>query len=456
MAYYQRRYRPRYRRRHFIPHYRRRFHRRRRWYHPRRRRYHRRARTEVLREYRPKKQKWITVYGWEILGIAGTAWFWTNDKKLEQRQNIKNNQQVQHLSALGINTNNAAPNFSNPNDTKCEFKDFCGGYGQATMSLGGLAQRAQLGMARFSETFEDYTWIKFIGAKFRLVPATEVDWLFRLNNRAPFKIQAESDAEKKWNHPANLLLHRGTAIVESIKRSKCCRWKTIKYHPPTEFEGWYDIGTFVKFPLVQYMWTTISLSNPMGIAPYSQIKNTLQENDGQIVNKWWKDGCKDSRSNMHRPTWFDRETYDGPFLKHTENKWWDTIWPTDTNKPKHSPFCPPVFTTTQQNTIWCLYKFWFKVGGTTIENRIPLYPLHEIEAPKTTCPNTCEACIKEGDLDSSGILKDSSLRRIVGDDHQNRRRLLEKFRRKLTRVLKKARGSKSVHWGGTQTRYFSK
>ncbi|AYP28856.1 MAG: ORF1 protein [Anelloviridae sp.] len=430
MGYYTPRqsYGRRYRRRNFIPHFQRRHHFRRRRYYPRRRRYrHRRRSTEVLREHKPRKQKWITVYGWEILGVCGTTWFWTDQGKLEYRQNIKNNQPVSHLSELGILTTNAKPNFTG--GEKCEFKHFCGGHGQATITLAGLAERARLGMARFSENFEGYTWIKFLGAKFQLVPANEVDYLFKLNNRAPYKTDPEKAAETKWNHPANLLLHRGVRVVESIQRSKCCKWKTIKYKPPTEFEGWYDIDNFASFQLLQYMWTTISLTNPMGIAPYAQT-GLPNEDTGQIVNKWWKEGCTDKSSNLHIPQWIDRVTYDSAFLTKNENKWWNNIF-SDTGKPKHSPFCPPVFTTTHPNTLWCRYKFWFKVGGSTIQNYLPLYPIQEIGPPPSTCSTSCTACIKEGDLDPDGILTESSYRRITEPHHQSRRRLLEKFKRKL-------------------------
>lgn len=438
------------RRRNFFPKSHRRQHFRRRRYYPRRRFWHRRS-TEVLREHRPRKQKHITVYGWEILGHCGTTWFWTDKQQLQYRQNIKNNQQVSHLADLGILTSNAKPNFPHTQKTKCEFKSFCGGYGQATITMSGLAERARLGMARFSETFEGYTWIKFLGASFQLVPAEEVDYVFKLNNRAPYKTDEEKKAETKWNHPANLLLHRGVRVVESIKRSKCCKWKRIRYKPPTEFEGWYDIENFVTFQLVQYMWSTISLNNPLGIPPYG--KGTLDKSSGAIHNDWWNDGCKDPNSNLPIPIWMDRETYDTAFLTNDNTKWWDNVF--GTNKPKHSPFCPPIFTTTHPNTLWCRYKFWFKVGGTTLQNFLPLYPVQEIGPPPSKCASTCEACIKEGDLDSSGLLTESSLRRITGTDHSRRRRLLEKLRRTLHRVLKKRRGSKSVHWGKRQTRYFS-
>ncbi|AYP28832.1 MAG: ORF1 protein [Anelloviridae sp.] len=456
MGYYQARpgygYRRRRRYQFHYPHRRVHFRRRRRRYYPRRRRYHHRRRTEVLREHKPRKQKHITVFGWEILGIAGTTFFWDAENKLKSAQNIKNNQEVGHLSKLGISPNNAKPNFNPDNqNTQCQFKDFCGGFGQASISLAGLASRARYGMARFSETMEDYPWIKFKGAKFQLVPCEQVDYLFRLNNRAPYKTSYEVTAESKWNHPANLLLHGGTRVVESIYRSKCCKWKTIRYRPPPEFEGWYDVGTFASFNLVQYMWTTVSLNNPMGIAPYQRGTTNLDESKGQIHNQWWKDGCVDPHSNIKNPIWYDRKEYDKQFVQDTKS-WWDVIW--DTNKkPKHSPFCPPVFTTNNQNVIWCRYKFWFTVGGGTIENRIPAYPLYEIDPPKT-CPGTCQACIKEGDLDSDGLLTESSLRRITGTHHPSRRELLAKLCKKLRRVLQKRR-AKSVTWGKKQTRYFS-
>ncbi|AYP28793.1 MAG: ORF1 protein [Anelloviridae sp.] len=434
---YRRRPYRRYRRRNQLYHPRKHFWRRRRW-HPYRRR---RRTTEVLREHRPRKQKWITVRGWEILGICGSTWFFNTQGQLVIKQNIKNTLPVVYLNNLGINNANSIPQGNN-----CKFKDFCGGYGNATFTLSGLAERARLGMCKFSETFEGYTWIKFIGATFTLVPAPEVDYLFKLVNRAPFGTEEETKAETKWTHPGNLLLQQGTRIVESNKRRHCCKWPRIRYRPPPAYEGWYSIDQFCKFALVKYMWTTVSLNNPMGIPPYKD--NTSSEDNGPLTNKWWQDGCKDKNTNLYAPIWIDRENYNREFNSDGGNSWKDWII-TDNKKPKHSPFCPPVFTTEYQNTLWIMYKFWFKVGGTTLQNFYPIYPVQEIGPPPKK-QNPCPSCIQPGDLEENGLLTDTAYERITGTG-ELKQELLRKLTRKLRQLQKKR--PKTVRFG-PKTEYY--
>lgn len=301
-------------------------------------------------------------------------------------------------------------------------------------------------MAKFSETFEGYTWIKFVGASFTLVPTMEVDYVFKLVNRAPFGTDEETKAEIKWTHPGNLLLQQGVRIVESNKRRHCCKWPRIKFKPPPTFEGWYSIDQFAKFSLVKYMWSTVSLNNPMGIAPY--VTDSNSEDNGPIVNKWWQDGCKDKTNNLYSPTWIDRENYNKGFNSAT-GTWRDWVFPTGSDKPKHSPFCPPVFTTEYQNTLWFMYKFWFKVGGTTLQNFYPIYPVQEMGPPPKK--NPCPACIRPGDLEESGLLTDRAYERITGIT-ELKQKLLRKLRIQLRNLQKKR--TKTVHFGGTEAKYY--
>lgn len=445
--FYQRR--PRYtRRRYHRPQFRyRRYYRRR--YYPRRRRRHfhwrKWRRTEVLREHRPRKTKWITVTGWEIMGHVGSALSWVKsgqDYSLHVRRNIKNTVKVDHLSKMGITNDNKAQGAS-----ACDFKDFCGGYGEAQFTLAGLVQRSRACMARFSESLGGYDWIKFIGGSVTLPPSHEVNYLFRWDNHRGGN-DKEREIENVWNHPANMLLFPMTVIVESIERTKCCKWRRIKFKPPPAFEGWWDKDVFATFILGGYQWTTIDLDNPLGLAPYTQNVQTLTT---QYKNEWFK-------KKGPCPEWIDRSKYNKDFNESNTiaTSWLDWVWGSLTTDkvPKYSPFCPPVYPTQNPQTLWFKYKFHFKVGGANLENRFEEYPIHEVNQPPQTCPTSCSACINPEDLDSDGLLTERAYRRITEPDNQSR--ILHQIRHYLRRYIrrKQREQQKHVSWGRKQTRYF--
>lgn len=443
------------RRRHkfYKPRYRRRW--RRRWHWGRRHSRRRWRKTEVVYEHRPRKRKRIVCTGWEILGVVGSHLIFTYDKDgnptVTTTRNTKNNKQVTWQKDAGFVTSN---NTFTPG--RCTFASFIGGYGQGTFTLGGLCLRASLGMARFSDSFEGYDWVKYLGGSYQLVPNAEVDWLFRWDNHKNVGYDAsgrdESKDEGKWNHPANLLLYPFVSIVESIKRSKCCKWKHRRFRPNPLWEGWWDKDRFATYVLGGYMWTTIDLDNPMGLAPYA--RDTGTESSAPLRNDWWPSNYP-SQTQGKCPTWINRQEWDKGFLEdNQDNRFRNITWPLSGDKrPRYGPFCPPVLQTDRPQTLWFRYKFVFQFGGTNIENYFPRYPVSEVRDPPKTCPSGCQSCIGEGDLNSNGILTDDAYERITGADKHGRMER-ESAKTRLLQLIAKQLKKKRVKWGNVETRYY--
>ncbi|WP_294191804.1 hypothetical protein, partial [Pseudomonas sp.] len=353
------------------------------------------------------------------------------------RRNIKNNQKVEYLSKL---LNDSA------NISDCEFKHFCGGYGNASFTLDGLVQRNLLGMNRFSDQINKRHWIKFLGGGVRFPPNDEIDFLFRISLHRP-RNDPDRSHKDLWNHPAHLLNLPGTVIIESIKRTKCCKWRHLNFRPPSEFEGWYDLGTFSKFTLMSYYWTTIEMSNPMGIAPYTVDFN---ENNAPLTNRWWG-----SSNSARACPWINRKAWDQQFLSSYENSWLQQLIDAVTDhqrRPNYSPFCPAVYRSNSPQSLWFLYYFKFQIGGLNIDQKFQNWPIVEY----TTPPVRAAAEIRRGELDESGWLRDDAFARIIGagdEDGVARTAVLTEQQRKLYKLLYAKYGpQRRVRWGWKRTR----
>nr|BDU80027.1 ORF1 [Raccoon dog Torque teno virus 1] len=393
----------------------------------------------------PRRKRLIVVTGWEILGVLGSVIQWVTtsggQESMQVRRNIKTDWTPSYLYKLFQGDNATIKN-------DVQFKDFCGGYGTGAVTLEGLILRNLLGMNRFSDSLTQFHWIRFIKGHIQLVPNDEIDWLFRVELHRPGK-PTDVDAKHKWNHPAVLINLPGTKIVESIKRSKCCRWKHIKFTPPTHFEGWYDLDNFSKYPLFSYMWTSIDLSNPMGMAPYT--KDVTNDTNAPLVNKWWGK----SGDSLKCP-WIDRKTYNDKFINDAGNSWLEWLLTSaNDKKPKYSPFNPPVFPTTRSQTLWFRYKLYFQIGGLNINTRFQGYPVAEYESPPPAIDLENSAEIQEEDLDESGQLREEAFRRIA-ESHLDQvlPRELRAFYTKLEKQLHSKIERKKVRWGIKQTRRF--
>lgn len=353
------------------------------------------------------------------------------------------------------NISGYSPHYKHPPDCKSPiYWDFCGGFGFAKFTLEGLILRNMLGFNRFSEDIKGYSWVKFLGYKFELIPAVDIDYLFRIEpHRA-----TEGDYETDLLHPANLLNMPFVTWVKSIKRSKCCRPIVKRRRPPVDIHDWFDIQVFRNITLTSYQWTAFDSNNPMGKNPdITTQKGTY---------KWWDDSWmreikgKDNNKapqlslNMNL-TWWNRGTYDQSFVKTItkqtrtgKQSWWDWVFTPQPNSTavggKTTPFLPPIMPSEHINTFWFRYKFTFKFGGATISRNNIQWPIHEADDTTRQCAknsDTCPICIKEGDLDEHGILTERAYQRITRSPERKKRKLVAELAKSLLK-----RNRKRVRW----------
>nr|UZV41788.1 MAG: ORF1 [Anelloviridae sp.] len=293
---------------------------------------------------------------------------------------------------------------------EAKFWDFVGGWGHAEFTFRTLLIRAILGFARFSDSTRGFPFIRFLGYQMQLIRAPEISYLFR-----PEGHRGKQDYEDVLQHPAHFINLPFVKIVESIIRSKCCKHPWIKRRAdPSIFGGWHDITDFQNVRLTGYQWTTIDMDNPLGKNP-QMGRNT----ESPIINNWMGES-KDQQMSTYCPSWLNIEKFDEDFVKYINRQitgnaqdFWDWILPQTGVKPKMGPFKQSLINTSSPNTLWFRYRFFFQLGGAGIGRLPPEYPIREADTCEP-CKKTCEACIKEGDLDRWGLLKKAAFNRITG------------------------------------------
>nr|ASH99089.1 ORF1 [Giant panda anellovirus] len=472
--YYRRR--PYRRRRHFLHHRKRRY--RRLWRRAHRRRgYYRRRRVSTIKQVNPRRRRLLVCTGWEILGQIGSQLKYTikSDGKpqIDVLNPIPANKQVTYLSQMvpqGLEnkcSDTWVMNIRDPsgmaNKKGPTHWDFCGGWGYAKFDFQSLILRNLLGMNRFSESILTFTHIRFLKFKVQLVRGPSLDYLFRLQmHRGP------QDWESPLIHPSHLINMPFVTWVESTKRSKCCRMKTLRRIATTDLSGWYDIESFRALELFSYQWTVFDPNNPLGKNPIIPKSN----------KKWWNDdwmramaGENKKISENRHLNWQDRTTYDQGFVKTIDPKklnatqnFWDWVFTgfdTKNTAGKTTPFLPPIMPSEYVNTFWFRYKIYFQIGGQTISRNAPPWPLRETTDNTGKCMVTnCPYCIKEGDLDDTGQLKEKALERITEPPERRKKKLVEKLARALQQRRKRNRrhitwwdeGKAEEHVSTTHTR----
>nr|WBM82626.1 MAG: ORF1 [Torque teno polar bear virus 8] len=449
----------RYRRRRRIPRRRHQFYyRRRRHIRRGRRRFWRGRRYPPVRSSRPRRVQWLSIRGFEFLGIQGSEINFslipeTDNKKAAWTIDIKNvattNKEVIYFSKIIPPTDQ----FHNScNDQWAggllSYWDFVGGFGQAEFTFRTLLLRAIFGFARISRKLEGFQYIKFIGYKFNFVRAPTISYLF-----LPEPHRGPNDYEKSLIHPANLLNTKGTIIVHSVKRTKCCKNPRFKKRADPTTYGWYDIEEFMNRRLTGYVWSVFDPNNPMG--RNSKITNTL---DSPVTNNWFQQKNEDKNIATYCPKWMNREEYDSIFVKRIDNAqadkldqtWWDWVFEQEIDNQqvqcdygKYSPFLEPIMPAPSPETLWFRYVFFFQLGGSTFGRNPPSYPVKETDVC-TPCHSGCNACIYPEDLDAHGLLKKKAYERIIRSPQRTKKRAMALIARALRQ--RKRKRERRVTW----------
>lgn len=378
---------------------------------------------------------------------------------------IKVNQETSHLYEMGVTSRNE--NNADQINNNCQYKHFCGGYGGAWFTWGGLVLRAKLGMASFSTDIKGFTWVKFLGGKIYLRRGRDVSYLFKWNTHHGG--EGEHKREKKWVTPGVMLNQPGHRTVLAFDHTHCCKSPKFRVRRPEASSGWNDIGYFYDIILGGYYWTVFDPWNPLGKRPVDKSNNEVSiENqkdakygngshtDFSYTNFWWKDNeCPRGQNKSKQPLWTNRKVVDYRFVQKSETQgegwdWWEMVWGDgtknkyfqDNKKPNYSPFLPPVYPAKQQNTLWFQYKFYFKLGGDTLENIVPDFPIQEVrEPPGETCPKD-QYDIGPEDLDPDGFIKERKFRFLTRPLNRRQRLLLQ-----LKEALREKINPKRVRWG---------
>nr|WBM82632.1 MAG: ORF1 [Torque teno polar bear virus 10] len=396
---------------------RRRFFRYRRWYPWWRRRFYRRSRSRPVRQTRPKFIKLLKIKGVELLGEQGSrVSFKWNATDAQQGGNQRDDNE---LGTWSIDIENLAPSnkevtylqkwIKTPsglnNDCGDSFPadcatywDFVGGFGQAHFTLFGLIMRAILAFARFSVTLERVQFIKFLGVKFWLQRAPDVNYLFLAEEH-----RNGQDYEKDLITPLNLLNTPGTVVVRSFKQTHCCRNPSVKKRADPTVFGWHDIEDFMHVPLISYVWTVFNPNNPLG--RNDQITKFLKS---PLQNNWMRDMCNQEFFD-YCPKYNMRTVWDRTFVQQMDNvqlsdndppkgagdqegqsSWWEwikeqTIGKTrvDCNYGAYAPFLPPMIAADTPQTLWFRYQFLFQLGGKSVGFSRQRWPVKEAD----TCPS---------------------------------------------------------------------
>ncbi|ASH99106.1 ORF1 [Pitorquevirus ursid11] len=447
---------------------RRHFFRYRRWRKPRRfwrrawRRRYPRRRVRPVYQTQPRKRQHLVVTGWEILGVIGSQIIYdtahSGDPIIHIKDVAPTNKQVQYFtSMIPTGLNNTCDDRWPRTASSTQYWDFVGGWGYAHFTLAGLVLRNLLGMNRFSTNIRGWTHIKFKGFKWQLVRGRTVDYLFR-----PEMHRGPLDDETYLLHPAHLLNMPFVKWVESVKRSHCCRSPIIRRRPPIDLLGWHDMEDFKSLLLGAYQWSAFDPDNPLGKNPIAQ-ETADKQKKYWWKNEWMREKQPDTKIGLNKKiNWSDRVAYDNNFIKEINNRikqeqsfanqpwsFWDWLAQITTTQGdttgKHSPFLPPIIPSEHVNTLWFRYKFYFQLGGATIGRDLQDWPIKETDdntRPCNTENGPCSACIRNGDLDSTGFLTEKALARITERDQCQQQELVEE----QPKSILKRRKRKRVTW----------
>nr|QYD02152.1 ORF1 [Torque teno felis virus] len=351
--------------------------RRRRRYGPRRR-WRRRisegtARPQKVRQWIPRRHRYVTVRGWEPLA---------------------------NLCMSDCSKDEASPYYSLEEPSKGKWH---GTWGKHYFTISNLLLRSAAYWNQWSDDWSGYDYVKFRGATITIPKDKLTQWMINFDPYIQHLeiLGSKNNKEDRWVHPGILLNTPGTHLILPPTLYSRKDFYKIRVKSPPGWIGFQRFPEAMSYILFHWCWTWFSLQYAFHVPNYEQEQSTCEQ------EPWW------SRNNNYNK-WVDRQTYTACTSNIPEKTW--------------GPFLPPKYgQTAPETSLMFFYKIKFTFSGNSIWRPLPRNFKNDGLVP--TPPGTGgafkaqttrkkrprdEADIWPDDLDSDGILKDGAYQRITG------------------------------------------
>lgn len=325
-----------------------------------------------------------------------------------------------------------------------------GTHGRHYFTPGNLQLRAMAYWNRWSEDWSGFDYIQYCGGCVYIPQTANVTWMINFQEylQVPIKGYNPKVNEDLWNHPGIFLNDPNTHIIFPPAVYKKNRMYRVRLRPPPGWKGLERMPEAEGYICCHWAWTWCDLTQAFMNAPGSDE----QHQSFCEQEPWW------SKNNM-LDKWVNRKTYAQCSSSQSKESSW-------------GPFLPCKFDGFTDVSLWFRYRLKFKVIGNSIWPTLPRNNVSDglvpqpPNAPGERFPHTKaagkkrsrpqdESDIWPGDLDSTGILKERALKRIIGDNKRDERRKMENKRRleliaeKLERILQQRNLLKRRRMGDT-------
>lgn len=295
---------------------------------------------------------------------------------------------------------------------------FNGSWGKHYFTIANLLKRALARWNYWSHDWSSYDYVRYVGATVKIIPPQDQNWMINLDPYFQFKkgpFGSEKDKEDLWDHPGILLHTPHTHLIFSQNTFRRRTLYKIKCKPPPGWKGYLRFPEAFDYILLNWVWTWWN--------PFKAFWDPVKDQAGSSceAEPWWS-------NQQQLAKWVNRTKYDD--IGNPNAKDWGPFLPSKLGNQSIPA------------SIWFMYKIHFKLAGDSIWRPLPRNFTNDGMVPAPEGPNAGtkthskkrkrpydEADILPGDLDSDGILKDRSYKRITADHKRSKQRDLQQVQR---------------------------